>query len=371
MRLFIYCDGGLGNRLNSLWYGLSLLESEIFVDGFEVFWPTNSYCAAAYSDLFDEPSFSVKNVSLVDVYRMCQPEISILQDQMDAHLLGIQHVSASMFRSQEELLYFFNHGAKEGASILFYAGVLPSWVDMVRVLKITKKYQIKINQEIIEHTQSFIETNLPKAYYFLHLRRTDNPIGYTTTECYQILASFPEATFFMCSDSVETRLYYRSFKNIVVRNSVGVEKRCVDLDYREKSVDSDGRLSPYNVFRSRDNVIDGLIDMLIMSRGNAVGLFESGSTFQRVSKVLRELRILEGFNELPLIPFTAINDIKRFVRSGGITPNHIEAVFNNLLEFERLLDAYHLFLYIKNVRPELLSDSVYGVSLSLRDKLFA
>ena len=60
----VFCDGGIGNRINSLISGIAIANH--FNIKITVYWPTNSWCAAAFEDIFSN-DLNIKNEKLTEV----------------------------------------------------------------------------------------------------------------------------------------------------------------------------------------------------------------------------------------------------------------------------------------------------------------
>ena len=57
--LYIHCDGGFGNRFNSLVVGLLICERGNFNP--IISWPSTNVCRAFYGDIFEEQFESISN----------------------------------------------------------------------------------------------------------------------------------------------------------------------------------------------------------------------------------------------------------------------------------------------------------------------
>lgn len=57
-----FCDGGLGNRINSII--TADLVARTFGVELEIVWPVNSWCGAAFEEIFDSTGWLVTEDSL-------------------------------------------------------------------------------------------------------------------------------------------------------------------------------------------------------------------------------------------------------------------------------------------------------------------
>ena len=64
-KIFVLCDGGLGNRLNSLMGGL-IAADKLACDPI-ICWPVNNWCGCAFEDLF-ETSYKIIDQGVTDIF---------------------------------------------------------------------------------------------------------------------------------------------------------------------------------------------------------------------------------------------------------------------------------------------------------------
>ena len=75
--------------------------------------------------------------------------------------------------------------------------------------------------------------------------------------------------------------------NIITLEKYHYTKKSVEGTWRESVADVDGRVFPYNVNRTPETVIEGFLDMLILSRTNI--LTDSLSSFLFFAKIYSKL----------------------------------------------------------------------------------
>lgn len=348
MNLIIYCDGGLGNRINSLITGLALYDTGLF-NKCSISWPASEHCMASFFNLLEINGIEVNENPLDGIKAENNKIKAVVQDKTDAELLSVSWHRAIDFSDREAFIdYIFSDSNID--TFLLYTGLLPSWLDrdINEQARLFKKYSVRINNDILLCAKDFIENNLPgTGYYSIHLRRTDNPIGYTSRECSEILFKNPLDSFFICSDSKEEKLKYNVFSNVILTEFHNdVIKKDHSLAYRSPIVDSMGRRSEYNVVRSKMNVVEGFIELIILGFGNQVGLFRTGSTFQSLAVNIPSLFSLGARVELKPIPYVALRDIRRFIKSGSINKNHLTLILDSLKCYERVEEGYYLLNYL-------------------------
>ena len=99
-KIIIYCDGGLGNRLNALLSGMAIVH--YFGIDYVIHWPANQWCAAAYSDILGQDSH-VSTASLISLNGTLGDHAMLLHDSIAADALGVPFASAYDYTSLDDL----------------------------------------------------------------------------------------------------------------------------------------------------------------------------------------------------------------------------------------------------------------------------
>ena len=78
-RFIIFCDGGIGNRINALISGLAIVR--YFELPYQIHWPINNWCAAAFEDVFESQE-SISTLSIKDLYGQMGDALPLLHDEI-------------------------------------------------------------------------------------------------------------------------------------------------------------------------------------------------------------------------------------------------------------------------------------------------
>ena len=98
-RIYVFCDGGIGNRINALVSGIAIAER--FQLLITLYWPTNSWCGAAFADIFDN-AFDVRTDALNTLAGKFKETKLMLHDVMGAQVLQLLFESAYDYQSVED-----------------------------------------------------------------------------------------------------------------------------------------------------------------------------------------------------------------------------------------------------------------------------
>jgi hypothetical protein len=111
----------------------------------------------------------------------------------------------------------------------------------------------------------------------LHIRKTDFGDKVNDAELFRLVAGSPQR-FFVCSDDAEVNARFSQLPNCSVFPKTHFPtKRVKDAAWQAWITDTEGRQFPYNIERSQEATVEGLVDLLILSRTTPVRA--SHSTF--------------------------------------------------------------------------------------------
>jgi len=301
-QFMIFCDGGIANRINSLISGLTIANH--FDLTYCVYWPENNWCEAAFDDIFTN-KISFSNLSLSNFSGKLNECVMLLHDEIASNILGVTFNSAYKYHSLED---FNAQVINQGKDIFFYPAVITDWVPY-ELIKVTLN-ELVFNEYIQENVRGFISRELIKPFYGVHLRRTDLNVGLTDTEVINLLKRNPKETFFVCSDDPVAESIATSFPNAYSRKKQSyVRKKNNDNDWISKSMDSDGRVSFGNIKRDKFSIIEGTIDLLILSHSRIIGY--SGSTFQKLARILGEVCPIHDLSKPTELDYFSPTEIQR------------------------------------------------------------
>jgi hypothetical protein len=278
-QLMIFCDGGIGNRINSLISGLAIARH--FKLAFCVYWPENNWCQAGFEDIFKN-QFALSKKSIKDLTGQLSEAVVLLHDEIASNKLEVEFNSAYQYASTED---FHEKVLKSGRQVFYYPALMPEWIPFESI-----KAELKtliFTDHIVDTVNKFVVETIKKPFHGLHLRRTDLNVGLNDHEVINLVQRNPNETFFVCSDDPVAEAIASAHPNVFARpKSHHVGKKNGDAEWLASSEDDDGRIYYGNINRGKEAVIEGAIDMLILAHSQIVGY--SGSTFQRIAKIIGE-----------------------------------------------------------------------------------
>jgi glycosyltransferase involved in cell wall biosynthesis len=278
--LFIYCDGGLGNRINALISGL--VTARLTGLAPIVVWPPNNWCRARYVDLFTTP-LTVIEKELAEFARARHAlQFLIVEDRLGLARRWISPLDIADTGRLNSVI------AAEDFDVFYYTALIPPYIteemtrEQLRLLPFRPEYVAAAERFMSENGLS------PDRFIGLHARRTDfGARGADLDALRKMVQEHPEAKFFVCSDDPEAERQLAASANVVVRRKADQVKRLVDGGWNEVITDSSGRLYPCNVDRGADAVREAVIDLLILSRSEIIPT--SGSTFLSMARMLHSI----------------------------------------------------------------------------------
>lgn len=308
--ILIFCDGGLGNRINALVSGLAI--ARYFGLTYCVHWPINNWCAAPFQKIFAN-RLNVSTESISQLKGLLDDAVMLLHDEIASNTLGVKFDSAYRFKNLQD---FGELASQKGKTIFYYPAVIPNWVPEELTNKELKF--LKFDTYIVQEVKEFISQTMPGPFYGLHLRRTDLNVGLDDSEVFHLTKSHPEAIFFVCSDDPDAERLAAGHPNVYRRvKKFQIEKNTLSGDWLAQTHDDDGRLYYGNIRRNEEAVVEGAIDMLILAHSQIIGF--SGSTFQNNAKKLGEVSPIIQHAKPKFIKYIGIKEIKRLLSSNAIT----------------------------------------------------
>lgn len=269
-KIYNYCDGGLGNRLGSLLGGL-YLSKKLNYD-YEIFWVNTRWCSCPFDDLF-EPTLKFQEGTLTDIF---SKNDSCLYLTHDFGFRPPSHVKSISFVMMNNLNY-----DEFPCNIVYNNNLFPSFIGIETNINLLK--ELKINNKILNRVKNFVEeNNIDENTVGLHVRRTDNPNKLDDKVYIDVINKNLDKKVFLCSDDEDVENRFSQFSNVIVHKKNNyVQKVTQDSDWTSDN--------GTNIFRQRDAVIDGFVDMLILSRTTPVELFDG--TFFRYAQYYNKINI--------------------------------------------------------------------------------
>ena len=305
---FIFCDGGIGNRINALLAGLAVAKH--FDLTYQVHWPINNWCAAAFEDIFDTP-MPLSVASLKDLHGQLNEAVMLLHDEIASTALGVEFASAYDYASLSD---FQAKALRQGQTVFFYPALMPDWVPMSAIRDELKA--LEFAAPIRAQAMAFMQVHLQGPFHGIHLRRTDLTVGLTDLEVQTLVMQHPDARFYVCSDDPVAEALASAHPHVQSRPKLHhVEKKSTG-DWTQTTADDDGRIYNGNIQRGRESVIEATIDMLILAQAQIVGF--SGSTFQRMARLIGEIHPLLDWPRPSALPFVSSREVKRQLQARAV-----------------------------------------------------
>lgn len=273
-----FCDGGLCNRLNILIFILILREKYGHI--WELVWPKNSWCGAAFNKLFDL-DVDVTDRSITYFKEHERDFTFLIHENQGNFSDDLINYNASFSEYSQYGLFLNSHD-----NVFYYNNLLPSFVNMDDIKKVI--HDLKINEKIFDTATLFcMDNSIDETVYGLHIRKTDFGDKVNDKELYQ-LVSTRAARFFVCSDDAEVNARFSQLPNCsVFQKCYFPQKRLKSANWLHWNIDAEGRTFPFNIERSEEAVIEGLIDLLILSRTTLVKT--SSSTFLSMAGIFKTI----------------------------------------------------------------------------------
>jgi len=299
---YVLCDGGLSNRLNSLIFALILKRK--FGHDWEISWPENDWCGAKFGSLFSTP-LNCDNSSIQD-YKSRQAGHILLMHENQIGFDADRLILNRTLSSYEDYRLLLDGAQKNGDSVVYFNSLLPPFVAVEDVSDAL--VLLSLNQDVSNAALRFVsEHHVDLTTVGLHIRKTDFGDAVDDDALFQQAAS-SSSRFFVCSDNEAVNQRFAALKNCCVFAKADFpEKRMPGGDWKQMVVDADGRNYPYNITRGSASVVNGLVDLLILSQTTM--LHTSGSTFLAMARLFQSCGYLKpgvvtppAVDQLPLGP---------------------------------------------------------------------
>ena len=277
-KAFIYCDGGFGNRYNSLLSGLFLAwackREPIII------WPQTRWAEASFTDIFDSSLPELKDFNKDTFFTEYNPINLVHWNPWGAN--QEQHNCMGIYMGIDQFLR-----DREDRNILLYTSVLCPWVDTNNLKPIID--MVPFQSYITQAADRFIIENFnTKEFYGLHVRRTDHAYQLNEEEFISQMNSNPNNLYFVCSDEQSAE---EKFKNACDNVRTYPKQSYVEMLNPEggwNTVTSDefGHQFAFNVKRSKQSVIEAMVDLLILSQSTVINT-DHRSTFLQTAVLLK------------------------------------------------------------------------------------
>jgi hypothetical protein len=185
--LEIFCDGGFGNRYNSLVSGLALAEQ----CGLQVkvYWPKNESCGAGYHDIF-ETNLQISELMLSELAGNLGDAYCLLHDTKGSDALRVPFNSAYAFATAEE---FEKKPLGQYQRVFYYPAIIPGWIDSTGIRQ--KVSELKVRSELVQQA-AFIHSGVfRQTFPWNSFEETDLNVGLSDCEVQSLVTKFPGELF--------------------------------------------------------------------------------------------------------------------------------------------------------------------------------
>ena len=280
-KIYIHCDGGFGNRFNSLTVGLMIAEK----GGFDpvILWPSTNWCRSTFNTIF-------KNE-----YEVIEQDLSYFEKAEDYLFLshGQFTISApvkhpSSFGSLSELMDYIKIEGSNKDNIVYNHDAIPKYAygeggSLQRIVK-----SLEFTEGITSRTEVFLQ-HYNEEFSGIHLRNTDfyGPDKPKYDKLEEMVKDNPDTHYFICSDDQELEERFTAHANaFAFPKNKYVEKLTDDGHWRATIEGPDGEEYAFNIERSDESVIEAMVDLLVLSKSTIIPTSES--TFLKTAQLIQD-----------------------------------------------------------------------------------
>ena len=277
-KIYILCDHGLGNRIGSLIGGLTFAKRTNATP--VICWPINNWCKADFNDIFDSNLTVESNEFSAEL-------VDQIQD------LGLHYFFVSTYNNKisTELINFEDIMSTNQDIIYSQCKVPKRIVDQTDIGNALDS--LGISNSVLDKVKKFCNEHLiDKRTTGIHLRKTDGSSIANEDEIFEEIKKFRNQKYFICSDNKETENRFLQLPNVSVYLKNSEVVKLTDGDWRDSVINSSGKKILFNVDRSKEQIYDAFIDMLILSRTTVSK--RAKSTFCTVAKYYSSVPIFKG-----------------------------------------------------------------------------
>lgn len=271
--ILAYCDGGLGNRLNSLIGALYFARR--LGRTLAVSWPINRWCAAPFEDLF-EADFPVNRLSMPEIDAR-YPGHVLLAPQRQSFTMPVA-LDPLGFLWPRTLLAQLERATANASGLIYFNTLVPGYVSRQEARAIAQTLRVK--SEYRQGADDFLAGAglLDKPYWGLHLRGTDAGFPPSYYDRWYRISQLLPGPIVLCTDDKAVEERFSRNPAIVRRPTLALPRKATqDQGWNAAQKDEYGREFNYNIYRGLDAVRESMIDFEILSRSRM--LRTSGSTF--------------------------------------------------------------------------------------------
>lgn len=272
-KLIAYCDGGLGNRLNSLVGGLHIARALDFDP--VVSWPINRWCAAPFEELFDAP-YAVDRRSIPDINAQDPQHVLVAHEKQSFAMPNAANPNKAL--RVEQLLGRVRPALAAAPGLIYYNSLVPAYIGRGDAGAIART--IRVKREYRELADAFLaQAGLQdKPFWGLHLRGTDAGLSGSYYAFWHFASRLLGGTIVLCTDDRALEERFLRIPSVIRRPTSALPRKVSqDKGWNDPSPDEYGREFAFNIHRDADAIRESMIDFDILGRSRAIPT--SRSTF--------------------------------------------------------------------------------------------
>jgi hypothetical protein len=274
-----YCDGGLGNRFASLLFAYATQRKNSVP--WVIAWPKNNWCGASFDALFDS-DLKWNDTEITAYSRFSSDYTFMLHENPSGAITGdiYDQKNLASYGDLSRILSL-------GRPVFYAANLIPPFMSSVDFVDL--EAVIRPSGKTLESVKDFLRgQDVNNQVKGLHIRMTDFRSNLNLDDLFMKVANSPNQRYFLCTDSQAANDRFSSLANCITYPKTDYpQKLRSDLDWNGLIEDSSGRRFPFNVNRNEAAVINGWIDLLILSMTNIIQT--SNSTFLSLAQILKNV----------------------------------------------------------------------------------
>jgi hypothetical protein len=269
---YVYCDGGLCNRLNALLGGLELSRNANF--GLIVSWPINNWCELSLGDVLDiDGEFALEEWEISELSMRLMEYSLIAHEQQSFDSPPV--LNPNLETNLHSLRGKIDRAVRE-KSVVYFNSVIPPCMRINDISRLARR--LKFKAQFLLRAERFLKRVglTPDRYWALHMRGTDfrRPASYY--RWWKFISRCLPGNVLLCTDDVNIKKQFSSIQYLVSRDCGAYpEKYQPELSWTDNILDQEGRSFDFNVRRSSNSVKESIVDLILLSEGHILLTSES------------------------------------------------------------------------------------------------
>lgn len=277
-KIYVFCNGGFGNRFYSLLTGL-YVAYRVGRDP-TVIWPVNNWCGAAFDQIFHSPVQFDQDIDYQTLINSKQTVNVLHNNFFDPGISWIPAIHTPI----DAIVHYI--GSTDLDAVIG-TDSLPPYVEP-SVIKFGLMPLLEFQQDIVDRADQIKKHQAKnQVFYGLHLRKTDAYRYANEHRLFNIVDNNPEQLFFVCSDDAATEQEFNRRSNVFIHDKDSYVEKLVNGNWRTEIVDDNGNRFPFNVNRSCDSVRQAMVDLLLLSHSDLQYNESNLSSFLTVAQLLQ------------------------------------------------------------------------------------